>query len=132
MELDIGAHNPKDDRVAELIREAELRLTEQLIESAEGGSVHAAIYLLDRAASQRIRDLNLPQVQCAEDGFEALRLIFNAVTTAQIRPGKAKELAMLLTGFVKGATVIDAQVGVAALEKRIRENEKRPRNALTY
>jgi hypothetical protein len=125
MEMIVGRDEPKEQSAEDLIRDAVLRLTRRAIEMAEDDSLPALIYILDHApASPRIRDLNLPELQCADDAFEWLRILLNGVRTGQVALWEARDLARLVEPFVKAGTAVDKQVGVAALEQRLRQNER--------
>jgi hypothetical protein len=90
------------------------------IELAMGGNVAMIKFLLDRILpKERPIQLELPRLDWAHDGVEAMAKIVDAVSSGRITPREAADIGQLVSAFTQAIDASDAEVEIDRLKSQL-------------
>ena len=86
---------------------------------AMGGNVAMMKFLLDRnLPKERPIQLELPHLNFANDSVDALAAIVDAVSSGQISPREAGDLAQLVSAFTRAIETSDLEMEIDSLKAK--------------
>jgi len=90
------------------------------IEMAMGGNVPMMKFLLDRILpKERPIQLELPDLDYADDSVDAIAKIVDAVSSGRITPREAADVAQLVSAFTRAIDLTEAQDQIDFLKSKL-------------
>jgi hypothetical protein len=96
------------------------KILRKAIEMAMGGNVPMMKFLLDRILpKERPIQLELPRLDHANDSVDAMAEIVDAVSSGQISPREAADIAQLVSAFTRAIDITEAQDEIESLKSQL-------------
>jgi hypothetical protein len=115
-----GSKNKTTLLAASLAVEQGEEILRKAIELAMGGNVAMIKFLLDRILpKERPIQLELPRLDWAHDSVDAMAKIVDAVSSGQISPREAADIAQLVSAFTRTIDASDAEVEIDRLKAQL-------------
>jgi hypothetical protein len=100
-------------------------LVRKAVELAKAGDVHMLKFLLGRILPrERVVKLELPPMEFADDGVEALGRILRAVSDGTITPSEGAALATIVKSYTAAIELVDVVKRMDALEARVKGSDR--------
>jgi hypothetical protein len=100
-------------------------LVRKAVELAKAGDVHMLKFLLGRILPrERLIKLELPPMEFADDGVEALGRILRAVSDGTITPSEGAALATIVKSYTAAIELVDVVKRMDALEARVKGSDR--------
>ena len=117
-----GSKNKATLLAASLSHEQGEALVQKAYEIAMDGNVAMLKFLLSRMLpKERPVGIELPVLDYASEGVDALAAIVAAVSSGQISPQEAANLAQLVAAFIKAIETTDVEMEIEALKTKLDE-----------
>jgi hypothetical protein len=95
-------------------------LLRKVVEMALGGNVPMMEFLLDRILpKERPIQLELPDLDFADDSVDAMAKIVDAVSSGRITPREAADVAQLVSAFTRAIDITEAQAQIDFLKSKL-------------
>jgi hypothetical protein len=120
-----GGRRPGSRNRASLISAALLQgdkegLLSKAVQLAKDGDVQMLKFLLSRSLPrERLIAVDLPELNFAEDGVQAIGYIMRAVCEAKISPSEGASLAIMVNSYTRAIDLADLVKRMEAVEARI-------------
>ena len=115
-----GSKNKATLLAASLAGEQGEEILRKAIEMAMGGNVPLMKFLLYRILPRdRPIQLELPRLDYAHNSIDAMGEIVDAVSSGQISPREAADLAELVSAFIRAIDITDAKVEIDQLKSTL-------------
>jgi hypothetical protein len=116
-----GAKNRRSVVAAALLAGEEDALIRRAVELAIDGDVPMLKFLLTRILPrERPVNLDLPQMEFADDAVEALGAITQAIAEGRISPSEGAALATVVNSYARAIDIADVVKRLEALEREAR------------
>ena len=117
-----GSKNKATLLAASLSHKQGEALVQKAYEMAMDGNVAMLKFLLSRMLpKERPVGIELPVLDYASEGVDALAAIVAAVSSGQISPQEAANLAQLVAAFIKAIETTDVEMEIEALKTKLDE-----------
>jgi hypothetical protein len=115
-----GSKNKATLLATSLAREQGEELLRKAYEMAMEGNVAMMKFLLDRILpKERPIQVELPQLEFANDSVDALAKIVEAVSSGRISPREAADLAQLVSAFTRAIETTDTEIEIDSLKTQL-------------
>ena len=116
-----GSKNRSSVVAASLLAGEKTALLRKAIELALNGDVPMLKFLLGRLLPRdRLISIELPALEFADDGVEALGRIMRAVSEGAITPGEGADLATIVQSYSNAIDLADVIKRMGALEAQVK------------
>jgi hypothetical protein len=121
-----GSKNRATLLAAALLEGETEELVRKGVELAKAGNVVMLKFFLERSLPRdRLIQLDLPEMNFADDAVEALGHIMRAVSEGQISPSEAAALGTLVNSYTRAIDMADVVKRIDSLEAAIQIKERR-------
>jgi hypothetical protein len=116
-----GSRNRNSLISAALLAGEEKELVRKAIEIAKAGDTQMMKFLLSRVLPrERLVKIDVPKMEFADDGVEALGSIMRAVSEGSITPSEGAALSTVVTSYSRAIDIADVVKRLDQLEAMIR------------